>query len=51
MVRRAETANYSLESIDRMALILGALEHTADQSLDGVARESGLNESDRKSVV
>ena len=45
MVRRAETANYSLESIDRMALILGALEHTADQSLDGVARESGLNES------
>ena len=44
-MRRAELANYSLESIDRMALILGALEQAPEQSLDQVARASGLNES------
>jgi len=45
VVRRADTANYSLESIDRMALILGTLEEAAERSLDQVARASGLNES------
>ncbi len=45
MARRAETANYSLESVDRMALILSALERASEQSLDHVARASGLNES------
>lgn len=44
-MRRAEAANYSLESIDRMALILTTLESAAELSLDQVARMSGLNES------
>lgn len=45
MVRRAEQQNYSLESVDRMALILNALERAPEQSLDQIARVSGLNES------
>ena len=45
MVRRAEQSNYSLESIDRMALILTALEQAPEQSLDRIARHAGLNES------
>lgn len=45
MVRRAAQQNYSLESIDRMAAILTALEQAPEQSLDQVARASGLNES------
>ena len=44
-MRRAEHANYSLESIDRMVLVLEALEAAAEQSLDQVARATGLNES------
>jgi IclR family acetate operon transcriptional repressor len=38
-------SNYSLESVDRMALILKALEKAPEQSLDEIARVSGLNES------
>ena len=45
LVRRAEQQNYSLESVDRMALILGALERAPEQTLDQIARASGLNES------
>jgi len=45
VVRRAEQSNYSLESIDRMALILSALERAPEQTLDQVARLSGLSES------
>ena len=45
MVRRAEHSNYSLESVDRMALILTALEQSPEQGLDQIARHSGLNES------
>ncbi len=45
MVRRAEQSNYSLESVDRMAAILHALELAPEQTLDQVARQSGLNES------
>jgi len=45
MVRRAEQANYSLESVDRMAVILRALEQAPEQTLDQIARQSGLNES------
>lgn len=45
MVRRAAQQNYSLESIDRMASILTALEQAPEQSLDQIARASGLNES------
>ncbi|HEX4297606.1 MAG TPA: IclR family transcriptional regulator [Devosia sp.] len=44
-MRRAVQQNYSLESIDRMALVLKALEQAPEQSLDQVARASGLNES------
>lgn len=44
-VRRADSANYSLESIDRMAAILTALERAPEQSLDQIARASGLNDS------
>ena len=42
MSRRAEPANYSLESIDRMAAVLRALEQGSDSSLEQVARRSGL---------
>jgi len=45
LVRRAEQQNYSLESVDRMALILRALEGAPEQTLDQVAKASGLNES------
>lgn len=45
MVRRAEQANYSLESVDRMAVILHALELAPEQTLEQIARQSGLNES------
>jgi DNA-binding IclR family transcriptional regulator len=45
VVRRAEQAKYSLESIDRMIAVLNALEGAHDQSLDQVARSSGLSES------
>ncbi|MBI4922442.1 MAG: IclR family transcriptional regulator [Devosia nanyangense] len=45
MVRRAEQSNYSLESIDRMALVLKALEQAPEQTLEQIARLSGLNES------
>lgn len=45
MVRRAEQAKYSLESIDRMIAVLNALESAHDQSLEQVARGSGLSES------
>ncbi len=44
-MRRADQANYSLESVDRMAAILKALEAAPEQSLDQVARAAGLNES------
>jgi IclR family transcriptional regulator, acetate operon repressor len=45
VVRRAEQAKYSLESIDRMIAVLNALESAHDQSLEQVARGSGLSES------
>lgn len=45
MVRRAEQAKYSLESIDRMISVLNALETAHDQSLEQVARNAGLSES------
>lgn len=45
MARRAEQQNYSLESIDRMASIVQALERQPEQSLEQVARAAGLNES------
>lgn len=45
MVRRAEQANYSLESVDRMVQVLHALEIAPEQTLDQIARQSGLNES------
>src|SRR5262245_9396739 len=45
VVRRAEQQNYSLESVDRMALILNALEQAPEQTLDQIAKASGLNES------
>ena len=41
MVRRAEQAKYSLESIDRMIAVLNALESAHDQSLEQVARGRG----------
>jgi IclR family acetate operon transcriptional repressor len=45
LVRRAEQSNYSLESVDRMAMILRALEHAPEQTLEQIGRHSGLNES------
>ncbi len=45
MARRAELAKYALESVDRMAAVLLALEIAPEQSLDQVARQTGLNES------
>jgi len=45
VVRRAEEAKYSLESIDRMIAVLNALEGAHDQSLEQVARSAGLSES------
>lgn len=45
MVRRAKALNYALESIDRMSATLLALETAPDQSLEQVARLTGLNES------
>jgi IclR family acetate operon transcriptional repressor len=45
VVRRAQEAKYSLESIDRMIAVLNALESAHDQSLDQIARTSGLSES------
>ncbi len=45
MARRAEQQNYSLDSVDRMAAILGALEQSAERNLEQVARAAGLNES------
>lgn len=45
VARRAEHQNYSLDSIDRMAAILAALEQAPEQNLEQVARASGLNES------
>lgn len=45
MARRADLARYSLESVDRMAVVLSALEERSESSLDQVARQSGLNES------
>lgn len=45
MARRAEHQNYSLDSVDRMAAILSALEQSAEQNLEQVARAAGLNES------
>eukprot|EP01036_Dinobryon_divergens_P061034 gene61034-81374_t len=38
-------SNYSLESVDRMASILHTLELAPEQTLEQVARQSGLNES------
>jgi len=43
LVRRAAQQNYNLESIDRMASILTVLEQALEQSLDQIARASGLN--------
>lgn len=45
MARRAEQSKYSLESIDRAIAVLNALERADDQSLEQVARVSGLSEA------
>ena len=45
MVRRADLARYNLESVDRMAAVLLALEVGPESSLDQVARHTGLNQS------
>ncbi len=45
MARRAEEARYSLESIDRMAAVIDALEAAPELTLDRLAAASGLNES------
>jgi IclR family acetate operon transcriptional repressor len=45
MARRAELDRYSLESVDRMLLVLHALEQNAGSSLDAVARTAGLSEA------
>ena len=45
MARRAELSKYALESIDRMATVLHTLEAAPEQSLEQVARATGLNES------
>lgn len=45
MSRRAEPAKYALESVDRMAAVLFALEAAPELSLEQVARATGLNES------
>ncbi len=44
-MRRAEQANYQLESVDRMVAVLKALEVAPEQNLEQVARQAGLNES------
>lgn len=44
-MRRAEQANYQLESVDRMVSVLRALELAPEQNLEQVARHAGLNES------
>jgi IclR family acetate operon transcriptional repressor len=45
LARRAEQQNYSLDSVDRVAAVLSALEKSAEQNLEQVARAAGLNES------
>ena len=45
MARRAALSKYALESVDRMATVLEALEAASEQSLEQVARATGLNES------
>jgi IclR family acetate operon transcriptional repressor len=45
MVRRAELSKYALESVDRMAAVLQALETASEQPLEQVARATGLNDS------
>lgn len=45
MARRAELSKYALESVDRMASVLHALETEPEQSLEQVSRATGLNES------
>lgn len=45
MARRADLSRYALESVDRMAAVLAALEEAPDRSLDDVARAAGLNSS------
>ena len=45
MVRRAEQANYNLESVDRMIAVLGVMEQGHDLSLEQIARGAGLSES------
>lgn len=45
MGKRAEPSKYSLESVDRMAAVLHALEAAPELSLDQVARATGLNDS------
>lgn len=45
MAKRAELSKYALESVDRMAAVLQSLETVPEQSLEQVARTTGLNES------
>lgn len=45
MVRRAEQAKYSLESIDRMMAVINALEREHNQPLEQVARVADLSEA------
>jgi IclR family acetate operon transcriptional repressor len=45
MGRRAAHEKDSLESIDRMMTVVGALERAHDQPLEAIAREAGLSES------
>lgn len=44
-MRRAETSNYQLESVQRTVAVLQALELAPEQSLEQVARHASLNES------
>jgi len=44
-MRRAEQANYQLESVDRMVAVLKALEMAPEQNLEQVAKRAELNES------
>lgn len=45
MARRAEMERYSLDSVDRMATVLRAVAEAAEQPLDRIARQAGLNDS------
>lgn len=45
MAKRADISKYSLESVDRMAIVLSALEASGSNSLEQVAQTAGLSEA------